>query len=262
MRGLARRAMRGCRCCAFVLALLPIAFAHADAQSASVPWASGEYLEYSVKFGMLTAGSGRMQVIGTDTIRGRTAWRLRFNVSGGVWPIRVNDSYDSWLDVETLNSLRFVQDLDEVGKRTHRDYRIDPERAVFQQMGKEEKASVSDPLDDAAFFYFVRTIPLVVGESYDFHRYFDPKANPVTIRVLRKARVRVPAGSFDAIVIQPIIKTSGLFGEGGEAEIWLSDDHRRILLQMKTRLSVGSLNLYLKKMRLPQDSSAAPAPRS
>ena len=32
--------------------------------------------------------------------------------------------------------------------------------------------------------------------------------------MLRKERVRVPAGTFNAIVLQPIIKTSGIFSEG------------------------------------------------
>jgi hypothetical protein len=118
---------------------------------------------------------------------------------------------------------------------------------------------VSEPLDDASFFFFVRSIPLEVGQEYSIPRYFDPKANPVLIRVLRKESVRVRAGRFDAIVIQPIIKTTGLFSEGGEAEIWLSDDNRRILLQMKTKLSgVTSLNLYLRSMRLTQDSTKSP----
>jgi hypothetical protein len=64
--------------------------------------------------------------------------------------------------------------------------------------------------------------------------------------VLRKERIRVPAGSFDAIVIQPVIKTKGIFSENGHAEIWLSDDDRHIMLQLKSKLSFGSLNLYLK----------------
>ncbi len=38
------------------------------------------------------------------------------------------------------------------------------------------------PLDDGSFLYFVRTIPLEVGQTYNFDRYFNPKANPVTIR--------------------------------------------------------------------------------
>src|SRR5215218_4598511 len=49
-------------------------------------------------------------------------------------------------------------------------------------------------------------------------------------------------GSFDAIVIQPIIKTKGVFSEEGRAELWLSDDERRLMLQMKSRLTFGSIN--------------------
>ena len=60
----------------------------------------------------------------------------------------------------------------------------------------------------------------------------------------------------DAIVIQPIIKTKGIFSEGGRAEVWLSDDANRIMLQMKSKLSFGSLNLYLKSYQ----RGTAPAP--
>ena len=71
----------------------------------------------------------------------------------------------------------------------------------------------------------------------------------MTIRVLRRERVRVPAGTFNAVVVQPIIKTKGIFSEKGEAQVWLSDDDRRILLQVKSKLKFGSLNLYLKSYR-------------
>jgi hypothetical protein len=247
--------------CSLALALLCSAPPRSAAQGPlplPVPWAAGEFLEYDVKFGPVTAGSARMEVVGTDTIRERTAWRLRFNVTGGFWPVRVNDWYDSWMDVESLNSLRFVQRLDEAGAKRYREYEIFPERAMYRQKGKTDTTSVSDPLDDASFFFFVRTIPLEVGKTYEFNRYFDPRSNPVRIIVLRKERIRVRAGSFDCIVLQPIIKTTGLFSEGGQAEVWLSDDKRRILVQMKTKLSVGSLNLYLKRTRFGADSTSAP----
>ena len=99
-----------------------------------------------------------------------------------------------------------------------------------------------NPLDDGSFLYFLRTIPLDVGETYSFERYFRPDRNPVTIKVLRRERIRVPAGEFDAIVIQPVIKSRGIFSENGHAEVWLSDDENHIMLQMKS----GS------EVRLPQ----------
>jgi hypothetical protein len=216
---------------------------------AKVPFGVGERLEYDVKFGSLRVGNAHMEVVALDNLRGRPAWHTAFWVQGGNFLYRVNDVYESWMDAETLSSLRFVQELEEGGKDTERRFEIYPERAVFVQTSKKpatEERSVSQPLDDGSFLYFVRTIPLVVGQTYDFNRYFRPDRNPVRIRVLRKERIRVPAGSFDAIVIQPVIKTKGIFSENGHAEIWLSDDDRHIMLQLKSKLSFGSLNLYLK----------------
>lgn len=239
------------------LALAGLAPILAAAQKpAIVPWAVGEYLEYDVKFGAISAGSGRMQVIGIESTRGRPTWHLRFNVSGGIrFVYRVNDSYDSWLDVESLNSLRFIQELSEGNRDRERIYDIFPDRVSYLEHGKEEQPSVPQPLDDASFFYFIRSLSLEVGKEYEFNRYFDPRSNPVIVRVLRKEHIEVPAGEFDAIVLQPIINTSGIFSEGGRAEIWLSDDKRRILLQMKSKLPFGSLNLYLKKISMPDTTA-------
>ena len=78
----------------------------------------------------------------------------------------------------------------------------------------------------------------------------------MTIRVVRRERIRVPAGEFDAIVIQPVIKSRGLFGENGHAEVWLSDDENHIMLQMKSGLKIGSLNLFLKSYRPALGASA------
>ena len=48
------------------------------------------------------------------------------------------------------------------------------------------------------------------------------------------------------MVLKPTIKTSAMFSEGGHAEIWVSDDSRRLIVQMKSGLKIGSVNLYLK----------------
>jgi hypothetical protein len=222
-----------------------------------VPFEVGEALTYDVRFGALKVGTGRMRVLGLDTLRQRTAWHVRFSVSGGTFFYKVNDVYESWMDVMTLSSLRYVQDLNQGSRDRERTFEIFPDRAIFRETTRNgpERPSVTQPLDDGSFLFFLRTVPLEVGQNYSFDRYFRPDRNPVVIRVLRRERVRVPAGEFDAIVVQPIIKTTGIFSEGGQAEIWLSDDEKRIMLQMKTRLSFGSLNLYLRSFRLTADGA-------
>jgi hypothetical protein len=228
----------------------------------AVPFATGEHLEYDVKFGFLHVGGGTMDVTGIDSVRGRAAWHTVFHVHGGTLFYKVNDRLESWMDVSNLVSLRHWQELSEGRRERQRKFEIIAERGIVIEEGKSEMPTVAEPLDDGAFLYFVRTIPLEVGRTYQFDRYFRPDRNPVTIRVLRREHISVPAGEFDAIVLQPIIKTKGIFSEGGRAEIWLSDDSNRIMLQMKSKLPFGSLNLYLTSYSRAAAPAAPPSERS
>ena len=217
-----------------------------------VPFAVGESLAFSVKFGFARIGSASMFVKGAAQVRGTDVIHTMFRITGGTFFFKINDLMQSWVEPKTFASLRFWQDISEGNYTAHRRYEFFPERAMYQQDSQPEKPSVSAPLDDGSFLYFIRTQPLEVGKEYTYDRYFDPESNPVTIRVVRKERVRVPAGEFNAVVLQPLIKTSGIFSEGGKAEIWLSDDDRHMMLQMKSKLSFGSLNLYLLRYRLAE----------
>jgi hypothetical protein len=216
---------------------------------ATVPFGPGERATYRVSLSRVgTVGHGEMHITGVQEIRGRRAYHIRFNIEGGVLFARVNDKFETWMDVSRLVSLRFVQNQHEVNYRRNRtfDFFPDEKRWVLDN-GDTGELATTDPLDDVSFLYYVRTLPLEVGRTYTLHRYFREDGNPVVVRVLRKERVRVPAGTFDTIVVQPVIKTKGLFGEGGRAEVYFSDDERRILVQLRSRVPVvGSLNLHLQ----------------
>lgn len=242
-----------------------IGFAHAQQPAVlmqdggaprALPFSVGERLEYEVRFGPIRVGSGSMAVERVDTIRNREAWYTQFRIKGGTFLYKVDDLTESWIDTRSLTSLRLKQLYHEGGRKRDVVFDMFPERATYSEKGEPELKSVSLPLDEGSFLYFVRTIPLEVGKTYDFDRYFKPDRNPVRLKVLRKEQVRVPAGTFNAIVVQPIIKTTGIFSENGEAQVWLADDPSRMMLQMKSNLSFGSINLYLKSFRLGQPATA------
>lgn len=218
----------------------------------ALPFGAGEQLVYDVAVGGAKVGTGTMELLGADTVRGHPTFHSLFTVKGGFLMFKVNDQLESWFDQQTLNSLRFIQRINEIHYHKERYYEIYPDRAMLHQRGYDEMPSVSDPLDDGSFLYFVRTVPLVVGQTYRFDRYFRPDRNPVIVKVLRKERITVPAGTFNTIVIQPIIKSQGIFADGGEAEMWLSDDDRRMMVQFKARVPVlKTLDLYLTSYRPP-----------
>ena len=72
--------------------------------------------------------------------------------------------------------------------------------------------------------------------------------NPVRLEVLRIETVKVPAGTFETIVVRPIIKSKGLFSEGGQAEVYFTNDDNRVLVMLKSRVKIlKSLDLLLEE---------------
>jgi hypothetical protein len=210
-----------------------------------VPFKVGERLTYQAKVNVFNAGSATMSVEGIETVRGRPTYHTIFNVKGKVLFFHVDDHYESWFDTTSLVSLRHIQRIDQTKYKADKTYDFYPERKVYVR-NNEEKASVAEPLDEGSFLYFMRSVPLEVGKTYEFHRYYNAERNPVIIKVERKERVKVPAGEFDAFVLRPTIKSKGLFGENGQAEVWIADDSTRMIVKVKSKLPVGTLHLELK----------------
>ncbi len=236
-------------------ALLPLAAAtRTEAQgTARVPFGDGERSEYEVKLGRVGAGRAIIEIAGTGTFDGHPVWHARMHISGGVPLARVEDRFESWIDMRGVFSRRFRQDQKEVRFRRQRTYELFPERDLWRRADNGDRGALTHtdrPQDDVSFLYFVRTVPLEVGRTYSFNNYFKERGNPVQLQVLRRETVRVPAGTFRTLVVRPIIKTDGLFGEGGQAEVYVTDDDRRLLVQIRSRVPVvGSLTMSLRSYR-------------
>ena len=237
------------------LVVLAIGVAPADAEDTHtrqspnaerLPFAIGEKLTYNAKVNFLHVGTGTMTVVGVDSVRGHATFHTSFDVHGRMLFYSVNDHYESWFDTTTMSSLRYKQSIDEGTYERERTYEIFPERRTFSENGKPEEPGVGQPLDDGSFIYFVRTLSLDVGQTYEFNRYFKPDRNPVRLDVVRRERIKVPAGEFNAIVVRPAIKSKGIFSADSKAEIWFSDDSLRLMLRMKSGLPFGTLQLELK----------------
>jgi hypothetical protein len=238
----------------FVLALLGAALAAAPggAQAPNtLPFQAGERATYQVKLGAVGVGSGAIEILGTEPIDGHPTLHARMSLSGGVPLARVNDKYDSWIDAQGLFSRRFKQDIHEVRYRRNRTYDFSPERRTYRRENGETGPIPTDkPLDDLSFLFYARTLPLNVGDTYRLNRYFKESGNPVVLQVVRRDTVEVPAGTFRTIVVRPVIKTRGIFGEGGQAEVHFSDDERRMVVMVRSRVPVvGSLSLHLRSYR-------------
>jgi hypothetical protein len=215
-----------------------------------LPFHVGEQLSYAVRYGKIPVGHARMSVLGIEEVRGRPAYHVLFTIDGGLPLLRVHDRYESWLDTATLASRRHVQEIREGRYRRSTRYEIYPEERQYRENEEDSlRASVAAPLDEGSFVYFIRTVHVPVGETREFNQYFKPDRNPVIIRALRRDTIEVPSGRYPTVVVRPTIRARGIFAEDGQAELWFSDDARRMLVQLKTRFAGFSLSLALTDVR-------------
>jgi hypothetical protein len=228
-------------------AISPIAGVSATSSGYRV--AVGEQAIYDVELRGKRVGSGSLAVLEHESIDGRATVHASLSVAGGLLFAKVNDRFDSWFEPEGFVSRRFVQNQKELRHERRRSYEIAPEQGIVRETlsGRVDSLDTDEPLDDISFLFYVRALPLRVGEVDTIPRYFK-SGRDVIIRVVRKETVTVPAGTFETIVVQPTITNAGgLFGQGGKAEVYLSDDPSRTLVMLKSHVPVlGSLTLTLR----------------
>lgn len=120
--------------------------------------------------------------------------------------------------------------------------------ALFHDRVSGERLRVpitADTLDIYSSFYFVRNQPLTPGSSITISVLDGKQLHRIVVRVIGRERVTVPAGAFDTIKIEPLVKAEGVFEGKRGVYIWLSDDERRIPVKAQTRVTVGSVTAVL-----------------
>jgi len=67
--------------------------------------------------------------------------------------------------------------------------------------------------------------------------------------VLGRERVKVPAGEFDCVAIEPMLNAGGIFKNKGRLVIWITDDARRMPVLMRSKVTIGSVSVLLVEAR-------------
>jgi hypothetical protein len=229
-----------------VLAQGPAPAAAPDtAHPAAWPFNVGEAFQYDAKLGMLKLGTGTISVVSVDTVRGVPSFRLRFAIEGGVVVFKLNSVLESWVGTEDLLSRRFHKESQENDRVYSHHYEIFPDSG-FTRENKDSFPTPHQPLDDAAFFFFIRTVPLEVGKTYQFNRYFHLDNNPVVVKVVKRESCDLPEGKkTQCLLLQPTVGKEGMFAPRAESQLWVTDDVHRVPVQLRTKFPFGTLTLKI-----------------
>jgi len=95
-------------------------------------------------------------------------------------------------------------------------------------------------------FFASRVMPLVPGQPFIVPTFADDKRNEVVVMVRKQELLEDSVlGNVDAVVVEPIMKFSGLYDKRGDTVIWYTDDECRVPVQVNSKLLIGSLTAHL-----------------
>jgi hypothetical protein len=224
-----------------------------DTTLARVPWRIGEYFQFSIDWSGINAGSALMQVQNWQWVDGHRAWRIVSKTESNSFVskfYRVRDRAETAIDAESLYSRRFEKHLREGGYNHDSVVRFDQEngKAHYDNgLSFDVAPRVHDVL---SAFYYVRTQPLPEGGGLVVPAHDNRKSYDLEVKVIRRERVEVPAGTFDCVVVEPILMSEGIFKSKGRTLVWLTDDARRLPVKVTSKVPIGSISVSLTEYRL------------
>ena len=212
----------------------------------------GEKLTFDVKYGFVTAGVATMAVPRIKRISGRSAYNITFDVNSVPsfdWIYKVRDHYESYMDTEGLFPWRFEQHIREGGYSRDFSAFFDQRRGLAKTSEGEYK--IPKYVNDiVSAFYFARTFDyskLKIGDLIHLQNFYKDSVYNLDVKFLGTDQTTVPAGTFNCIMVEPIIVKGGLFKSEGSIFIWLTDDELKIPVKVKTKVVIGSIDAVLTK---------------
>ncbi len=234
--------------------ILAAAVCVAAAACFGAPFKPGEKLTFSVSWSdIVKAGTATLSVPGVKVFNGRKVYHIVSTASSGPQVsafFYTRDRIDVYLDAIDYTIWKSEKHLVEgTYKNDEVIYFNPPNRTATR--GVTTMRTLPEPRDALGGFYYVRTLNLPVGGEITVN-YADGKiTKPIVVRVLRKEQVTVPAGTFDTIVIEPVLKeTEGIFKQEGRIWIWVTDDEKKMPVVLKSKIAIGNIEVKLESYTL------------
>ena len=216
------------------------------------PFQIGERLTYNVSFTGITAGQASLEVVNDTVVNNYHQLHIRFNART-TFPVSsiytINDQVDTWLDSKYLYTKKLTKNIREGNYKNDSYTIIDYDQSIAITNG--DTVIIDQFLRDSySLFYFLRTIPLIIGETIDFTAFDGKIITPFQVITKTKETINTMAGTFPCLVVKPFREGTTLLKNKGDMMIWFSDDKNRLPIQIRIKLKYGSMLLKLKDINL------------
>jgi len=138
-------------------------------------------------------------------------------------------------------------------KKTRFDWQHD--QVFYTQNNKTDTYKVkAGHLNVMDAFFLVRNQPLEAGQTLSIPVFDSRKTYEVVVHVDKKTKkLHTPWGEYiDCILVEPKLKTAGVFSSKGKMKIWMTNDERHIPIKLVAKIKIGHIVATLVDYKEPK----------
>jgi hypothetical protein len=216
---------------------------------------------YNLNFIWLPAGDCTFTLEDSEQ-NGRSAYHITAfgrTLNSYEWFYKVRDTYETYIDKETMLPLRFKRNVNEGGYLIYNDI-------IFDQSNKKAKAKFGKTAETAEYkefdmngcmhdvlsiIYFTRNLDFdnySIGQKIPISIFLDNENYKLHVKYLGKEKKKIKElGNFNVIKFSPLLVKGNMFKDVEKMIVYVSDDKNRVPLMIESPVSVGSVKIVLKK---------------
>jgi len=198
----------------------------------NVPFKVGESLNYKASFSGIDAATGRLEVLGIETINNVSTYHVRFS---------------AWLDENSLVPIRVKKNISE-GKYEKKSESNLSQNQGFAIVRNDTISMGMGTHSPYSLFYFFRNKNLSKIDGEIFSTIDGKKITPLKMKVTDGIKIRVPIGEFNCTKVTPMRIDKKKFKNEATMSIWFSNDEHRYPVKIWLKMKFGAFVLKLDEI--------------
>jgi hypothetical protein len=214
----------------------------------------GQAYVYTAEWHLFTAGTSTVRIEPVGNERRVSAIADSAGMANVLYG--VHDRFEALFDSKSFCSNSVFKHVEEGSRKreTKVTYDYPKRKSILHETnlksGETKYAENDIPpcvTDVVTGFYYLSSLPLQPGNSYTFPVNDGGKTAEVTAKVEGKDKVKVPAGTYETIRVSAEATSGNLKGRG-RIWTWFSDDANHAPVQMRAKLTWGTLLFRLQRI--------------
>ena len=228
------------------------------------PFVVGEKTIFDVTYFNLAAGHMTIEVKPFVNVNGKKAYHFVVGLKSSKvfsYFYSVDDVAETYMDYEKMLPyalsihVRESQQFKEIRsffdwnklKGTYWERKI--KKGGKEKKKKKEWDIKSFSQNVISAIYYVRAFQLEPKKNLAFRVADDGKNIVFKGQVLRREKLKTEIGTLDTIVLKPKFEIDGIFKPTGNIFIWLTDDHRKRIVRIESKIKIGRLIAKVKSIQ-------------